>query len=109
MSKEQPVVVPTGGDLTGKDAGDEGMSGGRRVKKATVKQLKKMLKKAGLKTTGKRAALTRRAHKAHLKMKGGKVMEGGSSNLTPLPTDTPQKAGRRRSRSRGKILGVKIF
>lgn len=35
-----------------------------------VKTLKKLLKKAGLKTTGKKATLTRRAKKAKL-MKGG--------------------------------------
>lgn len=32
----------------------------------TVKALKRALKKAGLKTTGRKAALTRRAKKAHL-------------------------------------------
>lgn len=37
----------------------------------SVKHLKRMLKKAGLKTTGKKAALTRRAKKAGLK--GGQV------------------------------------
>jgi hypothetical protein len=35
-----------------------------------VKTLKKLLKKAGMKTTGKKATLTRRAKKAKL-MKGG--------------------------------------
>ncbi len=85
------------------------MMGGRRVKKATVKQLKKMLKKAGLKTTGKRAALTRRAHKAHLKMKGGVVVTGGGGSTTPLPLPSAQPGGRRRSRSRGKLFGVKLY
>jgi hypothetical protein len=37
---------------------------------ASVKTLKKMLKSKGLKTTGKKATLTRRAKKAKL-MKGG--------------------------------------
>lgn len=50
-----------------------GQEGGRR--KMTVKAMKRMLKKAGLKTTGKRAALTRRVKKAHLK--GGNIIEGG--------------------------------
>lgn len=36
----------------------------------TVKALKRVLKKAGLKTTGRKATLTRRAKKAHL-IKGG--------------------------------------
>jgi hypothetical protein len=55
--------------------------GGRKVRGATMKQLKKMLKAAGLKTTGRKAALTRRAKKAHLKMKGGKVLEGGMNDV----------------------------
>ena len=42
--------------------------GGRRG--ASVKTLKRMLKKAGLKTSGRKAALTRRAKKAHLKVGG---------------------------------------
>ena len=40
----------------------------------SVKTMKRMLKKAGLKTTGRKAALTRRAKKAHLKMKGGEAV-----------------------------------
>ena len=39
--------------------------------RVTTKALRRALKKAGLKTTGKKAALTRRAKKAHLKMRGG--------------------------------------
>jgi hypothetical protein len=45
-------------------------AGGRRSSGKSVKTLKKMLKKAGLKTSGKKAALTRRAKKARL-MHGG--------------------------------------
>jgi len=106
MPETPDTIIPGGAGLENVKGGEEALKGGKRVKKATVKQLKKMLKKAGLKTTGKRAALTRRAHKAHLKMKGGVVMTGGESSLTPLPTPT-QTAGRRRSRSRGKFrLGV---
>ena len=41
------------------------------AKTVPVKTLKKMLKKAGLKTTGRKAALTRRAKKAKLMKKGG--------------------------------------
>ena len=44
--------------------------GGKR-RGVPVKTLKKILKKAGLKTTGKKAALTRRAKKAKLVKKGG--------------------------------------
>ena len=47
--------------------------GGRRHRGATVKSLKRALKKAGLKTTGKKAALTRRVKKAHLKVGGGEM------------------------------------
>lgn len=43
--------------------------GGRRG--VSVKTLKRALKKAGLKTSGRKAALTRRAKKAHLKLRGG--------------------------------------
>lgn len=83
--------------------------GGRKVRGATSKQLKKMLKAAGLKTSGRKAALTRRAKKAHLKMKGGEVVTGseeevmkGGAGLTPLPL----AGGRRRSR---KSRGFKLF
>jgi adenine/guanine phosphoribosyltransferase-like PRPP-binding protein len=50
------------------------MTGGRRRRGATVKSLTRALKKAGLKTTGKKAALTRRVKKAHLKVGGGEGM-----------------------------------
>jgi hypothetical protein len=49
----------------------EQMGGKRRG--VPVKTLKKILKKAGLKTTGKKAALTRRAKQAKLVKKGGNV------------------------------------
>ncbi len=61
-----------------------GQEGGRR-KGVPVKTLKRMLKKAGLKVSGKKSTLTRRAKKAKL-MGGAEEMEG---------------ARRRRSRSRG--------
>jgi hypothetical protein len=88
---------------------EEKTVGGRKVRGASVKALKKMLKKAGLKTTGKKSALTRRAKKAHLKIKGGdagKVVEGpatmaGGSALTPALV-----GGRRKSR---RSRGFKLF
>lgn len=46
------------------------LAGGRR-RGTTVKTLKKVLKRAGLKTTGKKATLTRRAKKARLM--GGQI------------------------------------
>lgn len=100
------VIPPT----TEVETGEEKTMGGRKVRGATIKQMKKMLKKAGLKTTGKKAALTRRAKKAHLKIRGGaggEVVEGpqamaGGAALTPAPLS----GGRRRSR---KSRGFKLF
>ena len=91
-----PDVVP-GGPVDGVE-----MKGGRRTRGASVKQMKRMLKKAGLKTTGRKAALTRRAKKAHLKLRGG--AEGGPGvvemNGEKLKDDVV--GARRRSRkSRG--------
>ena len=101
-------IVPTLPGNPAAEPGDEGTAGGRRVRKATAKQLKKMLKAAGLKTTGRKAALTRRAKKAHLKIKGGAAgpveegpMSGGGVPLTPAAV-----GGRRRSR---KSRGFKLF
>lgn len=54
----------------------------------TVKAMKRALKKAGLKTTGKKAALTRRCKKAHLKMRGG-IDEGRSDADVALGLDDP--------------------
>ena len=92
--------------------GEDSMKGGKR-RGVPVKTLKKLLKKAGLKTTGKKAALTRRAKKAKLMMKGGLVTEGmdkpGMSSTDsaldqPLETEddnTTTGKGRKR-KSRGK-------
>ena len=55
--------------------GDISQAGGRRG--VSVKTLKRMLKKAGLKTSGRKGALTRRVKKAHLKTGGGEDMMGG--------------------------------
>ena len=68
-----------------------------------MKTLKKVLKKAGLKTTGRKAALTRRAKKARL-------MRGGEAK--PLPEVAKvggaeeMEGARRRSRRSRKFLGV---
>ena len=102
-------VVPPSPELEG---GEEKMMGGRRVRGATAKDLKKMLKKAGLKTTGRKAALTRRAKKAHLKIRGGaggevvkgSVTTGGGSALAPHPVG---QAGGRKKKSRSR--GYKLF
>jgi hypothetical protein len=101
------VVIP------GQDPKEETKMGGRKTRGATTKQLKKMLKKAGLKTTGKKAALTRRAKKAHLKMRGGEVKVGSEEavikggGLTPHPYGPGQEGGRRRKSRRSR--GFKLF
>ncbi len=88
----------------------EQMGGKRRG--VPVKTLKKILKKAGLKTTGKKAALTRRAKQAKLVKKGGNPNGDAPSTLVPdamkeaekiaTETENAQKGGRKRkSRSRG--------
>jgi hypothetical protein len=70
-----------------------------------VKTLKRALKKAGLKVSGKKATLTRRAKKAHLKMRGGDLCAEGQT----AAQDGCEEAGgrrRRRSRKNGLIRGV---
>jgi len=100
---------------------EEKSMGGRKTRRgATAKQLKRMLKAAGLKTSGKKAALTKRAKKAHLKLvkKGGADPEStsgtvesagepvkGGMSLSPASVGGPV-GGRRRSRRRTGKLGV---
>lgn len=92
------------------ESGEEKTIGGRKVRGATAKQLKKMLKAAGLKTTGRKAALTRRAKKAHLKIRGGAAgpvvagpaAQAGGAALQPQPLS----GGRRKSR---RSRGFKLF
>lgn len=55
----------------------DSITGGRRG--MSVKAMKKLLKKAGLKTTGKKAALTRRLKKI------GRGMRGGSGMIASAP------------------------
>lgn len=101
--------APSGSDVItpGGEPGEmKGMSGGRRTRGASVKALKKMLKKAGLKTSGRKAALTRRAKKAHLKIKGG---ENGTVMKDDEKLEEPQGSeGGRRRRSR-RSRGFKLF
>ena len=66
---------------------ESSMNGGKR-RGVPVKILKKILKKAGLKTTGKKAALTRRAKKAKLMMNGG--LEGMQSSADLALDKEPQ-------------------
>lgn len=62
------------------------VTGGRRHT-MKVKTLKRKLRAAGVKTTGRKATLLKRAKKAHIKLGGA---------LSPMPL-----GGRRRSRRRG--------
>ena len=76
----------------------EGQMGGKR-RGVPVKTLKKILKKAGLKTTGKKAALTRRAKQAKLVKKGGESPSGvvvntsgnNDNNIDPTGTEGGRK------------------
>ncbi len=118
LGGSSPAVV--GGIKEGMAGGPitpaQAQAGGRKRRGASVKTLKKALKKAGLKTTGKKAALTRRAKKAHLKM-------GGAPETTPVVEETvvvgeqgaqgaqgakegAEEGGRRRSRKNGLVKGV---
>lgn len=82
---------------------ESSMNGGKR-RGVPVKTLKKILKKAGLKTTGKKAALTRRAKKAKLMMKGGEETEEerlAREEQERMSSTTGTTGGRKR-KSRGK-------
>lgn len=118
LGGSSPAVVGATEKFTANGPITPAMVGGRRRRGASVKTLKKMLKKAGLKTSGKKAALTRRAKKAHLKMKGagGETTEEEMNNpITALPNSPDPEdddvemadGGRRRSRRRnGLVKGV---
>lgn len=92
--------IPAAGATFTPMGGPGGMYGGRRGGLKT-KTMRRMLKKAGLKTTGKKATLTRRMKKAHLR--------GGSLAGTIVSgAEGPGAVGgrRRRHRShRGGVLG----
>jgi len=77
------------------------MAGGRRGLKA--KTLKKILKKAGLKVSGKKATLRARAKSAHL-IRGGYLT--GMAHVQNA--EVAQTAGRRRTR-RSRSLFRKFF
>lgn len=90
----------------------------------SVKTLKRVLKKAGLKTSGRKAALTRRAKKAHLTMRGGDAGDACTTDdnrkgtldanneciANPAPDQSGQalggrRRGSRKSRRRGGMVG----
>ena len=83
--------------------GAPGQAGGRRHRGVPVKTLKRMLKKAGLKTSGRKSALTRRAKKAHL-MRGGEVTMPASTT-----EDVAPEGGRRRRGRSGRSLPRGMF
>jgi len=69
-----------------------GQDGGRKRRGTrrhgmSVKALKRALKSKGLKTTGKKAALTKRAKKAHL-LRGGAPCATGQVSTAENPCDT---------------------
>ena len=83
------VGLPTAGDPQPNDEGTYAAAGGRRsrrrtrrasrvVKKKSVKTLKRLLKAKGMKVSGSRRAITARARKARIPLKGG-----GSETGTP--------------------------
>lgn len=92
--------IPAAGATFTPMSGPGGMYGGRRGS-IKAKTLRRMLKKAGLKTTGKKATLTRRAKKAHLR--GGSLAGGIVSSASSAGT----VGGRRRRRhTRGGSAGL---
>ena len=109
------VIVGLGGEtLPASSAGN--YHGGRRGGLKT-KTLRRMLKKAGLKTTGKKATLRARVKKAHLRggslagtlvsgvggpgSVGGRRRRRRGGGETPLGSAGNYDGGRRRRRHRG--------
>ena len=82
-------------------------AGGKRHG-VSVKKLKRVLKKAGLKTTGKKSTLTRRIKKAHLKMRGGaedvdkEVKEEVKETAEDVKEESTEGGRRRSRRHRGR-------
>lgn len=79
QSLAHPFSSSTGAEIPDPYSG----AGGAR-RGMSVKAMKKILKKAGLKTTGKKSALTRRLKKARRGMRGG-ASENASAGTIPSP------------------------
>jgi hypothetical protein len=99
--------LPLSGEIT------DSMKGGAKRRGVPVKTLKKLLKKAGLKVSGKKAALTRRAKKARL-MKGGNgttgeppvIVPGAAAKADAIKEQVDADMG---GRKRRKSRGFKLF
>ena len=81
--------------ITGVYPGPGNTAGGGRRRTVKAKTLKKLLKKAGLRTTGKKSTLRARAKKAKL-IRGGYI--SGMSHVNNAEVAAP--AGGRRTRRR---------
>lgn len=92
-------------EMPGLSPATYGSQAGGKRHGVSVKKLKRVLKKAGLKTTGKKSTLTRRVKKAHLKLKGGAedVAPEVKEEVKDAAEEVKEEStgGRRRSR-RGK-------
>ena len=99
-------VAPTAS--SGSDgAAPVGMEGGRRRRSGvSVKTLKKVLKKAGLKVSGKKATLTRRAKKARL-MRGGETKPVAEVEEVAEKEEAAAMGGRRRRSKKSK--GFRLY
>jgi hypothetical protein len=84
------------------------VTGGRRRSGTSVKTLKRVLKKAGLKVSGKKATLTRRAKKAHL-MRGGEVKP--VAEVKPIVEKKEEEVieGGKRRRGSKKSKGFRLY
>jgi hypothetical protein len=78
-------------------SGTQFNGGKRQMTGLKAKTLRRILKKAGLKTSGKKKTLRARAKKAHL-VRGGAVGLGAVQNASVA---APTTGGRHRSRRRG--------
>ena len=88
-----PPVVTT--EQEKKEEEVSASQGGRRHRGVKAKTLRRMLKKAGLKVSGKKSTLTKRAKKAHL-MRGGIIPTSpgaGGPAVYPFSTGMVQAGG----------------
>ena len=69
---------PSGGGNYAAAGGRRRRRGSRRTRRKSVAQIKRLLKAKGMKVSGSRRALTARARKARIPMKGGGAVIGSS-------------------------------